>query len=623
MSMHCEIEIKTNQGTVLFTNVDLEQGDYTKDGIRLRLSSYKGISKVNVAPNAVGLRVACVKYRISTGLRNLKHVIIPDCGRFYSTREQLVDFWGFSAKSLISHIRVPIFIFTGLDHSTSLAFGIIGLLYETEFRCLEPFYARALSAYTKRLTLEISRGTKDYPIPAEAVEEDGSITEYLYLRNHPLGSNQSWFSTLREFCMYEQDLYNLQLPYSEGVFDPLWCSWTDWHSDQVTEKVILDNVKLGVDLGIKNFIIDDGWFGPGLDSSLDVTLNIGDWEVDPAKISDLSQLSRKIRELGGRSIIWCAPHAVGEGAKCRQERMPYLCRDAQDQLVFTKNRFNVLCVRNAEAREIMADICVKLAVEYETDGAKYDLFNCIPDIICCSKEHDHDTESNIVGLAKLFALIWQKLHKVKPGYIIELKQNYGGLFLAQYGSMMRAGDTPYNSEGNYLRTAFVQSYTPFAVNDYQTITNYDCPQAAAMMIIKMLAVGIPAYSMDLTNLKREHLQVLSNYHQWYLQKLELFKHFRVPEDLDLRLWKLSSDQEELYFVVDNLDRVKVDGSKNFTLLNGTKQEELLLEAAGGIYQLTYIDCTGIEINTEHVSLNGLTAVKFPAGGRIEAQIQRR
>lgn len=376
-------------------------------------------------------------------------------------------------------------------------------------------------------------------------------------------------------------------------------------------------------MGIKNFIIDDGWFGPGLDSSLDVTLNIGDWEVDPAKISDLSQLSRKIRELGGRSIIWCAPHAVGEGAKCRQERMPYLCRDAQDQLVFTKNRFNVLCVRNAEAREIMADICVKLAVEYETDGAKYDLFNCIPDIICCSKEHDHDTESNIVGLAKLFALIWQKLHKVKPGYIIELKQNYGGLFLARYGSMMRAGDTPYNCEGNYLRTAFVQSYTPYAVNDYQTITNYDCPEVAAMMIIKMLAVGIPAYSMDLTNLNHEHLQVLSNYHQWYLNKLELFMLFREPVDLDLRVWKAGGAAEDIYMIVDNPKRITIAESKNFTILNGTRQEEVLLEGTGGVYQLTYIDCKGSVIGSECVSLKGLTEIKVPAGSRVEARYQRR
>ena len=102
-----------------------------------------------------------------------------------------------------------------------------------------------------------------------------------------------------------------------------------------------------------------------------------------------------------------------------------------------------------------------------------------------------------IRFEKTMELICKKVRQAKPDYIVELKQNYGGSKLATYGTMMRAGDTPYCPEGNFLRTAYIQSYTPYAANDYQTITNYDTMESAAKIIIKMLAVGIPTYSMNL------------------------------------------------------------------------------------------------------------------------------
>ncbi len=50
----------------------------------------------------------------------------------------------------------------------------------------------------------------------------------------------------------------------------------------------------------------------------------------------------------------------------------------------------------------------------------------------------------------------EKSKALKPDYIVELKQNYATPFLSRYGTMTRAGDTPYNTEGNFLRTLYVQ-----------------------------------------------------------------------------------------------------------------------------------------------------------------------
>lgn len=63
----------------------------------------------------------------------------------------------------------------------------------------------------------------------------------------------------------------------------------------------------------------------------------------------------------------------------------------------------------------MSDICLRLAEKYETDGAKYDLFNCIPNVPCCSAEHDHDTESGVEGLELLLKSIYEKERRKKTG----------------------------------------------------------------------------------------------------------------------------------------------------------------------------------------------------------------
>ena len=251
-------------------------------------------------------------------------------------------------------------------------------------------------------------------------------------------------------------------------------------------------------------------------------------------------------------------------------------RNAEGHLVRTSNGFNVLCMKNPEAREIMADICVRLAKEYETDGAKYDLFNCIPDVPCYCEDHEHDTDSMVVALQKTMELIWEKIRAENPNYIVELKQNYGGSKLATYGTMMRAGDTPYCPEGNFLRTAYIQSYTPYAANDYQTITNHDSLESAAKVIIKMLAVGIPTYSMDLLALNDDKKQLIQFLNNWYIENIvEKENYKRTAMNGMLDIWCANASDENLYFALNSAKEVFVE-SKDFQLLNASMYSEIFL-----------------------------------------------
>ena len=125
---------------------------------------------------------------------------------------------------------------------------------------------------------------------------------------------------MRDFAGHQKRPYNLPEVTHKGASDPLWCSWTDWFSNDITEQVIRDNVAEGVKLGKKNYIIDDGWFGPGLDNDRDVALNIGEWNPDPEKIPDMKKPVEDIHKKAARAIIWCAPHAVAKRVKCFRGR---------------------------------------------------------------------------------------------------------------------------------------------------------------------------------------------------------------------------------------------------------------------------------------------------------------
>jgi hypothetical protein len=199
----------------------------------------------------------------------------------------------------------------------------------------------------------------------------------------------------------------------------------------------------------------------------------------------------------------------------------------------------------------------------------------------------------VVALQKTMELIWEKVREENPNYIVELKQNYGGSRLATYGTMMRAGDTPYCPEGNFLRTAYIQSYTPYAANDYQTINNYDTTESAAKVIIKMLAVGIPTYSMDLVILSEEKKQLIRFLNNWYIENIVEKENFkRTAMDGLLDVWYIKGEMEHLYFAVNSAKEIVVEQG-DFQLLNGSMYPEILLRAKGSKkYQVQFFGHTG-------------------------------
>jgi hypothetical protein len=575
------VEVGTRKGVRAELGFDslVRPRELTQNGVRVEVAGGFPCPVKTTPPP--GDRIASISYVVSTALRNFHQVVVPDSGRHYARETQIVDFWGRTWGSRVNNVRMPVFVLTGQDGRAGLVFGVIGRNCETDFTVREPAVRRALIAWMKRLTIEIRRGTDEYPIPdsVAGADENGSVTEHVYFREGEElagADGASWHDALRSFSEEMSRTLDLRARTTAESLLPWWCSWTDWSSDDVTDRVILENVREGVSLGIRNFIIDDGWFGPGLDSPGEVALNIGDWREDPKKIPDLRALAGAVRAEGANPVIWCAPHAVAPGADCFEERRRLLVQAERGVLALTPNGFHSLCFACPEAREVMAGASARLVERYGVAGAKYDLFNCVPESPCASAEHEHDTGSMIEGLERTLALIDERTRRLSPEHITELKQNYATPYLHGYGTVVRAGDTPYNPEGNFLRTAYVGAYTPFALNDYQTITKEDAPEAAAAIIVKMMAVGVPSYSMNLPSLSSRHKDLLRFYHDIYARELAPLRSGRRPLDPRLGSWKASGEGRNVYFLVNDESRLDIEEPRESVILNGTFRRSLLL-----------------------------------------------
>ncbi|NMO98224.1 alpha-galactosidase [Paenibacillus lemnae] len=572
--------------------------------------------------------VTSLEFTFYTEIRNYHQAILPDSGRWFFNGSRIVTFWR-SLRELetgVDDTKLPLYIFTGKNRFTELAAGVIGENYETSFKLVEPESNRALNVHTGHIAFQIKRGTEQYPIPKRVSQqkEDRAITEYLYYQDRRKDPTpQPWVMTIRDFTDFQRRLYALNDLKVEASMFPVWCTWADWHSNDMTSDMILENVKLGLELGIRNYIIDDGWFGPGLDNDYSVPLNIGDWEPDPEKIPDMTKLVHEIKEQGAVPIIWCAPHAVAAGARCYTEREPLLIADESGSPIINPTQFYSLCFMNKEAREVMADICVRFIEKWDFDGAKYDLFNWVPNVPCCNPNHHHDVSTMLEGLEQTLALIEERTRRLKPDYIVELKQNYGTPSFSRYGTMMRAGDGPYDPESNFLRTLFIQGYTPYALNDYQIIKGFEKPEDTAVAVIKMIAVGIPAYSVDLKKLSTEQLWTIRRYNAWYNENLAMFMNYREPLDAEANLIKLTAPEadEDILFLVNHGSPLEIN--RNTTVINGTYQPDLfvrnLWDEAGAMQAEVY-DCCGSLIETMPVS-SGWNVLKMLPGGMVKITIQ--
>lgn len=461
----------------------------------------------------------------TTSLDNLDHVVFPDTGRWHMNSSHPISAWRFSGDLRVraNSLKTPVFVFEPLGGGAH-GIGVIASPSEMDITVHEPASNRALNVHLRRLRVEFTllhladtlsacgtavAGTAG-PASAAAPAEHRFWIAVLPAAQHP-----DWRSVLRRFSACERQALDVRYRTAPAALEPYWCTWVDWSSEHMTQELVLRNARSAAALGISNIVIDDGWFGRGLDSSYDLPMDIGDWTSDPLKYPDLAWLIESIHALGSRAIIWCAPHAVGPASAAFERVHDLLVQDALGAPILNPTMFHSLCFRSERARQVMVDVVRGLFERHPFDGVKYDLFNWLPAEECESPEHSHDLDSTIVGLHRVLVECAVVTGAQGRPIIVEMKQDYATAEVAALGSVVRGGDSPYASRTNLARMDYIQARGMPGLNDYQTFPRAATPAEVCVIALRMIAGGVPAWGRDLTALEPAQRVCLTRVHRWY------------------------------------------------------------------------------------------------------------
>ena len=606
-----EVVLYADGGEVVFPEVPWEGGAFEAQGYRLEAKPGPVLSIEVTRADGGEFDLDHVTYRFSQVLRNFSRVIVPDCGRFYPTLKHGLSSWenakGFPLTA--NNWGHPFAAFMDQADRCALAVGVIGEPVETLYRNEAPGQAEkrdTLVVYKHRLIVRFER-------PALGVR-GGRVTRWRDAVFAEIDS-RSWFHSLRSYAEEARRYLGLaDYPRNEAALDPVWCSWTAWNSDDLTADLILRNARLAKAVGIRGMLIDDGWFGPGLDTDLDWVAN-GDYEPDPEKIPDMKGLVDELREMGMRSILWMGPVTVSPDSRAFNNVRHLLQEINGKPHVHPANGMHCLCPSNPAARKYIVDMMVDLLRRFDVDGFKVDLYNNLC-ALPCEADHEHDCRPNIAGLDRLMREIWEAVRAVKPDVLMELKQNYGNFHAAQYGTMVRAGDSPYDTDINLERALYVAAYSEVTHNDYAVWTSRETTRDLGIMLIKQMTGGVPTFSVDLSDMPETHRGVMRGYLDIYGRWRDLWMGGRlVPQTGVLDVWERKGKGRAWYSLLYGAREVAVAAADEIWLCNGTGREDVLVMPDEPFEaEVAACGATHSEIYRESITFDGLTVLEVPSGG---------
>jgi hypothetical protein len=553
------------------------------------------------------LDVESVDDRFTVPMLNFSKVVLPDGGREYIFRDKALFL-----RSQVTLVSAPNdgHPFTALVDQAgrvTYSYGLVSALRESVCRCVDPLLSarKAMRGGHDVLTLS-------FRIPGDGWRYGvtNAVDETVFRNTE----QPTWFHALRRYTELCRDFHKVDYPLNPKAYDPTWCTWTAWCSDRMNDKTVMENAVLAKKLGMRSIILDDGWFGPGLDTD-DRPLNIGDYDADPAKFRDLPALIRKLQAMKLDVLLWYAPTCISPDSKTYARFKDHLiCHKGQP--VMAPNGFYNLCPADPVVRAHVRSEIERMLTVFGADGFKVDLYNTLP-VTPCDGSHAHECASMIDGVRSLEKEIWDVMKRLRPNGTLELKQNYANVVSAQWGTMVRAGDTAYDADTDFLRCAYLQSYAPVTHNDYFAASIHDDPKDLALMMIKFITGGVPTFSLDLAKQPPATLRVIKAWLAFYNDRRALWALPREPMDTRLETWRMGDSTTAVISALFGATEIRVPSAAETILLNGTANDHLyLVPDRPGTVAVQTLDHLLRPIGKGRVKLAAGIRLPVPAGGAV-------
>ena len=575
------------------------------DGYRFESGGDETVSFKFTRDDGQPLDVDSVEVRFTVPIANFSKVIFPDGGREYVFRDKALFL-----RSQVTLVSAPNdgHPFVALADQTGAvvySYGLVSFLRESVCRCVDPL----LSAR------KAMRGGHDVLTLAFRLPGDGwrygktAAVEETVFRSR---RQRTWFHALRRYTDLCRRHHGVTYPRNPKAYDPTWCTWTAWCSDRMNTETVLANARIAKNLGIRSLILDDGWFGPGLDTD-DRPLNIGDYDADPAKFTNLPALIEQLHGMDLDVLLWYAPTCISPDSKTYARfKNHVVCHKGVP--VLAPNGFYNLCPCNPEVRAHVRAEIERMLTVFGADGFKVDLYNTLP-VTPCDATHAHETGSMIEGVRNLERDIWDVMKRLRPAGTVELKQNYANVISAQWGTMARAGDTAYDVDTDFHRCVYLQAYAPVTHNDYFACSIYDTPRDLAVMMIKFITGGVPTFSMDLVKQPPATLAVIKAWLGFYEAHRPLWKPRREPMDPRLETWRMGNRQTAVVSALFSAAEIRLPAVPELFVLNGTGRESLyVLPEAPGPVEVEILDPRLRRVARTRMILRDGSRLSIPSGG---------
>ena len=379
----------------------------------------------------------------------------------------------------------------------------------------------------------------------------------------------------------------------KSACDPLYSSWYNFHQDVFAADIEAE-LAIAAKLGMKTFIVDDGW---QTDDTNRGYAFCGDWQVSPRRFPDMAAHVKRVQDMGVKYMMWYS--------------VPFVGRKSENYARFKGKYISerpglgtaVLDPRFPEVRKFLVDTYVKALQDWNIDGFKLDFIDSFKfngaDPAVKENYAGRDIKSLPLAVDTLMTEIKEALTAIKPDILVEFRQSYVGPAIRKYGNMLRVGDCPGDMRRNRFAMANLRLASGgTAVHSDMLEWNFtESADRAALYVINSM-FGVVQYSVMLRNAPKEHLAMVEKWIKFSQDHRETLLNGkftpRHPE-LQYPVIEAESDTEVVIGLYDDGRVVDVpDGKKTF-VMNASGRDSFVIRRGGKLSEVSCKSGDWIEI----------------------------
>ena len=400
----------------------------------------------------------------------------------------------------------------------------------------------------------------------------------------------------------------------EAAFDPLYSTWYAFWQD-LTDKRLEKEFAPAAELGMKTFILDDGW---QIEKPLGVYGTTGDWLPAPSRFPDMKGHVAKAHKAGLKYLVWAALPKVGHASEAYKRFKGKFLLDEP-----VESCSAMLDPRFPEVREHLAATFAARLRDWDLDGLKLDFIDNMSypavDPAIAENFAGRDIKSIPHAVDVLMKEVLRRISEVKKDALVEFRQQYIGPAMLQYGNIFRSQDCPNDLVANRRQIADLRltSMRQAVHADMLVWNRDDTPENAGRMILSAIFAAVQ-YSMQLDGLKKSHRDVIrhwiafANEHREALLKGEFRPHHHDLCYPWIESWSAKERIAAVY--CDGIIVPVLDDGKKTIVLNASSTRGVAVELKGeGPRRVEFRDVFGRKSGETTLS-KGIVRLDVPESG---------